>query len=350
MEYKLSCFAFGTYPGRENEEKNFAGEKLELGDENDRLKDLSSSDENLILIQQRGKSKACGKNINGTLGIGCKEDTKEMKEVKSTENFQKSKAGKYFSFWINDKQQLFVAGTSNEYLEPTLFDLYKVISFDLFEKSAVLQVSEDSFVFYDDFEKDTNEKHDEIKMPDKIKEVSCGNGFCSILLENELLFKYGPEKEIVPIVVQRIVMDGGNRFLSASCSMNYIAVVDINGGVWILGKMGNYNGEEALIPIMQDAVKVRAFPTHCVIFDGFGLCFSFGSNESGQLGNGTLCECFSPMPMDQSDAAFDAIGGKEFTILLPLDFTEDYSKYYDEDVIPGSLAKTLQNPANFVPQ
>ena len=348
MEHRLSCFAFGEYPGKKSKEKNLLGEALDFADDDDYVVDLSASDDSLIIITKNGKSRALGKNLNGSLGIGDENESFEYKNVQSDEIFKKSKTSKFFSFWKNDKNQLFVAGTNKKYLKPTKLLDHEIISFEIFEKSAIIQVTDQQIIFWEDFCNDQDSKST-VDLTAKIKEISCGNNFCIILLENNSLFKY-MNNELSPIIIPRIALDGGNRFLSASCSKDYISVVDINGCVWILGTMGKYNGDEALIPIIEEAEKVRAFPTHCVIFDGLGLCFTVGANEKGQLGNGSLSDCFSPLPMEQTDAAFDAVGGTSFTILLPFDFSEKYSEYLDEDIIPGSLAKALQNTTNFIPQ
>ncbi|EAY11029.1 hypothetical protein TVAG_410290 [Trichomonas vaginalis G3] len=347
MEHRLSCHAYGSYPGKTDAEKNIIGHELTFNDEDDHVIDISCSDSTIILIHQSGKSQAFGDNSKGQLGIGSFESTELYTEIKSDQKFITSKCSNYFTFWINDKSQIYMAGGKNKLNQPTLIQGIESKSINVYEKSVLVQVNDKKLIYWPDF--DEYEQKYEHEFEDNILEFSCGNNFAISLLENNSLFKIEKD-QITPVVIPRIALDGGNRFLSASCSRDYIAVVDLNGGVWVIGKMHTYDGQDAIIPIMDEAEKIVAFPRHCVIFDGLGLCFSFGANEEGQLGNGSQEDCASPFPMEQSDAAFAAIGGDKFTILVPFSYDEVHMMYHEDDIIPGSLAKTIQNSSNFIPQ
>lgn len=347
MEHRLACHAFGEYPGMEGTEKNIMGQELSFDDEEDHVIDISCSDDSIIIIKKSGKSFAIGENTNGKLGIGNNESTKTYTEVKSDNIFVSSKCTTHFSFWIDQDSQIYIAGGKNNLNVPTKIDDLKSNSISVYNKSVMTLANDNTVNYWLDFD-NYNEKQ-EHKFEDEILEFSCANNFAIVLLKNNSLFKI-QDNNVTPIIISRIALDGGNRFLSASCSSEYIAAVDLNGGVWIIGKMHNYDGHDAIIPIMDEAQKIVAFPRHCVIFDGLGLCFSFGANDFGQLGNGSLEDCSSPLPMDQGDAAFSAIGGDKFTIIVPYCYDEELMMYHEDDIIPGSLAKTIQNSSNFIPQ
>lgn len=342
----MKAYAFGTYPGMKIEPPNYEGTELDFGLDIGIVTELSCCDDTMILVTENGLSKAVGNNKTRKLGIGDIDFTNDFVDVVSSQSFKKCNCGDDFSIWITKDKQVYIAGGIAAFSTPTKVDSLSAIDSACYCKAVFMKVSENSGIFWPDFH-DLSEKSS-FEFSSAIQAFSCGNLFASVLCEDGSLFLVKHQQDLVQIVAGRCALNGGNRFISASSSSSYTAAIDLNGGLWIFGQMGPYNGDNAVIPIMEEARKVVALPNHCIVFDDLGLCFSFGANGSGQLGNGSAIDCLSPMPMNQRDSSFYASGSSKYTVLLPFGFDDSIAKYHDEDVIPGSLAKSLQDSANFL--
>ena len=343
MEAELSAFVFGTYPGMKIPEPNVDGHILNFGDINDFVTHLSCSDDSMILIRNSGKSESIGNNNNGKLGLGHDKNILEFNLINIDIPFKKSQIGNDFCIWLTKNNDIYTSGINS--MIPIKLENYKGIDISCFDNTLIILKDENHLIFWSNFLNFENFYEFEFN---KIISISSGNQFITILLENGTLLKIDKDGNLIPLITGQTSLNGGNRFISQSSSSNYTAAVDINKGVWIFGQMGKFNGDNAIIPIMEEAFKVVALPNHCIVFEDIGTCFSFGSNSHGQLGNGVSIDCFSPMPMNQKSAAFEVSGGKKYTILLPFGFNEDIAKYFDDNVIPGSLAKSLQELNNFL--
>lgn len=347
FEYVRKPFFYGKLPLRD--ENEIDGRILEISSEKEyqNILSLSSCDNRIIIIFADGEVYSLGENDHGELGTGDYISTVEFKRVKSPDECKiiKSSCAKLFSLFIDKKGSLYVCGTGDRIKFPKKVDT-SALDISSFGSTVCAMNKVNSLIFWSSFE--VFDQRYTFDFPSNIKEMSTGIGFSTVLLENGSLYRVSADRGLELIVVPYNPLDGGNRFKSASSSEHYTSAIDSEGGVWFFGEMGNFDSKKAKITVADNFEKVFAFPRHTVLFDRHDKCYTIGANECGQLGNKTQVDTLTPTMIDLDDTFYEVSGGNTFTIFLPFGFTSERIKYLKEDIIPGSLAKSLQDSDNFL--
>ncbi|OHT15728.1 hypothetical protein TRFO_13898 [Tritrichomonas foetus] len=333
IEMDHKCRLYGNFKGVSKEGSKDHCTILNLPDNSGSVVISGSSSENhSILLYSNGSSASLGLNDKCQLGIGTTKNSTEFLPVRTDIKFKSVACGEDFTLWISEDNQLYVCGLQKNTI-PTIFNNLKAIQCSSYKKTAAIITENKTVILWSDFHDDSTQK--EYNLPFPAQDISCGNDFVSVLLENQILVRVFSNGTIEPLLIESTTAKIPDRFVRMSSSENYTVAIDFGKNVWLFGNVGRYGSKPDSLPIYTNAINVFALPKSIVVIHSNFAAFSLGENQFGQFANGETKPSYMFTQAKLSFPVMTVVGNEKMQLYIPRPLTRSFTEFEQSQFIPG---------------
>lgn len=401
MKGENNILLFGEFLGVVDHADSSTGFDLHWETEDKTLiRDISASSRTIVIVLNDGTSYSLGFNASGQLGIGSLAFCASFTKVSSSTPFDLVTCGTNFTIWRSSTtDEIFVSGLGFNSC-PQRFIMtnnngksLKVLSMDSYDDSfAAIEESGIVYLwphFTSSNTTNSNNDNSEINgfitclLPSKPSEISCGNGFASIL-SNGYVFRVLNDGSFYPLFniknslhylsfssqigtsnississapmspssASSTISHSNPNFtstdsnspysppplaVSVKSSADYSIVLDSEGSVWLYGTIGGLNRHIENVPIARGMKSIFAMNNFCAFVNNIGVTYTFGLNDSGQLADGSKTKRTRVVETKVEKPVISVVGGRTFSVFVCNQFDSSLFEVNMDEFVPGHM-------------
>lgn len=372
MKGENNILLFGEFLGVTDQADSSKGYELHWETEDKTLvRDISASSRSIVIVLNDGTSYSLGYNAFGQLGIGSCAFCSNFTKVTTNTPFDKVTCGTNFTIWRSSTtNELFVSGKNFNSHPQRFSQPIKAISMDSYDDTFACIDESETVYLWSNFS-NLND-FSTFLLPSKPSEISCGNGFASVLC-NGYVFRIEKDGSFFPLfkIIKRPQND--NRFLSSNGSQqpaspaivnassssvsssslsssfrsmlavsaksaaDFTVVLDTEGSVWLYGTIGGLKRRIESAPIAQRMRSIYAMPSFCAFVNNIGVTFALGLNDAGQLADGTKTKRTRAVETKVDKLVIDVVGGETFSVFVCSQFDSSLFEVNMDEFVPGHM-------------
>lgn len=387
MKGENNILLFGEFLGITDQADSSKGFELHWETEDKTLiRDISASSNTIVIVLNDGTSFSLGYNASGQLGIGSCAFCSNFTKVSSNTPFDSVSCGTNFTVWRSSTtNELFISGSGfSDHPQRFLISnnkgsALKTFSMDSYEDTFAA-IEEGGMVYLwphlinsspiNSTESESNTPKNNsfftCLLPSKPSELSCGNGFATVLCDG-YVFRVQSDGSFSPIfsishhLIHSLPLSTNtnttsltastphsnsitdshtsNTILAASAksAADYTIVLDTEGAVWLHGTIGGLNRRINTAPIAQGMRSIFAMPSFCAFVNNIGITYAVGLNESGQLADGTKTKRTRAVETKVDKPVISIVGGSTFSVFACSQFDSSLFEVNMDEFVPGHM-------------
>lgn len=347
MAEEIFDFAmFGLFNSKENMEisdiQTQKGTKYDIPSST--VKTISAGRNHIIYCSSDEKLYGMGSNEHGQLGHNPSKLSymqnftlfpTETNEYKLEEIF----CGEFFTI-LRYKNGIYHYGLNNKnYKQECIFNNE---AFDLFHcYNSNIAYTKQNMVYYSFNIESLNIEYASEELPDKIKQVSLGDNFVSVLCSRSVfiinntgvlqcIFSYAPP--IISIL---------------SCS-TYTLALSEDKKLWISGNIPNFSESKEDRCLASNVLRYFPLPRHIFYIDTLFNLYALGNNEYGQLIDYSKEKRVHPTQVLVRRSVNFIVGGEYYTTIILSDFNVSQIRVEYTKLTPDVLSNPLEDDDDMI--